>query len=94
MSYLIIDFSVLILVTSITTASLHKLHIKFFSTVNKKGWNLERNQETGTESYAYKGNQWVGFDDKRSVRKKVSKNMHTYIKIVLSFILTEIHKCS
>ncbi len=32
---------------------------------------MERNQESGTDSYAYKGNQWVGFDDKRTLKKKV-----------------------
>ncbi|XKL60517.1 hypothetical protein PGB90_007574 [Kerria lacca] len=40
--------------------------------VNKEKWQTERNQETGTESYAYKENQWVGYDDKRSLKKKVN----------------------
>lgn len=38
----------------------------------KLGWQTGRNIETGTDSYAFKGNQWVGYDDKQTLRRKVN----------------------
>lgn len=50
------------------------MYIKRFVVVTKEGWQVERDPATDTEPYAYKGNQWVGFEDKRSLRKKVRRD--------------------
>lgn len=43
----------------------------FVILARKLGWQTGRNIETGTDSYAFKGNQWVGYDDKQTLRRKV-----------------------
>nr|QDA39872.1 chitinase 4 [Phenacoccus solenopsis] len=39
--------------------------------IKKEGWQVKRNPASQTEPYAFKNNQWVGFDDKASLKKKV-----------------------
>lgn len=44
----------------------------YYIIVKKEGWQVKRNPASQTEPYAFKNNQWVGFDDKASLKKKVS----------------------
>lgn len=52
--------------------------IFFVILATKLGWQTGRNIETGTDSYAFKGNQWVGYDDKQTLRRKVSCTTNLY----------------
>jgi hypothetical protein len=53
-------------------------------TATKRGWQIGRNTQTGTDSYAFKDNQWVGYDDRITLRKKASillywRQCYTYL---------------
>lgn len=46
-------------------------NISFAVAVKSNNWKVERNPQTETEPYAYRADQWVGYDDKASLRRKV-----------------------
>ena len=39
--------------------------------IRKEGWTMVQDEEGAMGPYAYKGNQWVGFDDIDIIRRKV-----------------------
>ena len=49
----------------------HLVYYEICQKVQQEGWTREYDN-IGAASYAYKGNQWVGYDDEQSIAAKVN----------------------
>lgn len=45
-------------------------NVQICDRINNKGWTVVQDPQRRMGPYAYKGNQWVSFDDKEMIRRK------------------------
>lgn len=48
-------------------------HIQICTKLATEQWTIVQDSKRRMGPYAYKGNQWVGFDDVETIRQKVRK---------------------
>jgi chitinase len=46
--------------------------LQICASIKNEEWTVEQPKESAMGPYAYKGNQWVGYDDEAIIKKKVS----------------------